>query len=333
MNTRAAIRARVVARAIIISLAVCAPVPSLSRQKDDSQVLINVSVIDDKGRPAANLPREAFGLFEEGKEQEITFFQQSDLPVSVAVLFDISGSMFTTNVKRLTTVKEKIIHFIKQSNPSNEYLLVSFSKQAQLLNDWTRDGDRIRASLDQLYKLRQEGGTALYDACHLGIERLKQGSNPKKVLLLISDGQENNSKRKLRDIMRTLKETDIIVYSIVVSDDSEILFSFMQDVLKEFSRVSGGATYYVGSGGIWSEAEITEMFDWIALNLRHQYLIGFRPKALDGKWRSIRVKIAQIVTRDKTKPDTKPKQLHLEARTRQGYYAVRQSADPGIRKN
>jgi Ca-activated chloride channel family protein len=181
--------------------------------------------------------------------------------------------------------------------------------------------------------MRQEGGTALYDACHVGIERLKQCSNPKKVLLLISDGQENNSKHKLRDIMRALKETDVMVYSIVVADDSTILFSFMGDVLKEFAQVSGGATYYVGSGGLWSEAEITEMFDWIALNLRHQYLIGFRPKARDGKWRSIRVRIAQIVTRDKTKPDSKPKKLRLEARTRQGYYAIAQSADPGIRKN
>jgi Ca-activated chloride channel family protein len=151
-------------------------------------ITFNVTVTDIYGRFVSGLSKTAFSVVDEKAPQEITFFSDEDAPVSVGVLFDVSGSMSGDKVRR---ARDALAHFIQTSHDRDEYFLIGFNSRAQLLMDRTRDGQAI---LDKLTFVQTKNNTALYDACYLGVERVQRGTHQKRALLLISDGQDNSSR-------------------------------------------------------------------------------------------------------------------------------------------
>jgi Ca-activated chloride channel family protein len=242
---------------------------------------------------------------DEKKPQQITYFSDDDAPVSVGVIFDVSGSMSGDKIKR---ARDALSKFIQTSHNSDEYFLIAFNSRAQLLLDRTRDGDSV---LDKLTFVQTRNQTALYDACYLGVEKVQRGTHPKRALLLISDGQDNNSRYTFNEVRRLLKESDVVLYSIGIlsgSDAGSSMGMEGQGILDELSGVSGGKAFFPRSA-----AEMDDIFEQIALELRHQYSIGYRPDNFtnDGKWHKIKVKV--------TPPRGLPR---LFVRSKEGYYAI-----------
>ena len=232
-------------------------------------ITFTVTVTDIYGRFVSGLGKNAFSIFDDKSQQEITFFSDEDSPVSVGVLFDVSGSMSGDKVRR---ARDALAHFVQTSHDRDEYFLIGFNSRAQLLLDRTRDGNAV---LDKLMFVKTKNNTALYDACYLGVERVQRGTHPKRALLLISDGQDNNSRYTFNELRRVLKESDVVLYAIGILGGSDVGSSLGmegQSVLDELAGVSGGKAFYPRSA-----AEMDDIFEQIALELRHQYSIGYRP--------------------------------------------------------
>jgi Ca-activated chloride channel family protein len=278
----------------------------------DGPVIVNtdlitftVTVTDTYGRYVSGLGKNAFTVLDEKKPQEITFFSDDDAPVSVGVLFDVSGSMSGDKIKR---AREALSKFIQTSHNMDEYFLIAFNSRAQLLLDRTRDGNAV---LDKLTFVQTRNNTALYDACYLGVEKVQRGVHPKRALLLISDGQDNNSRYTFSELRRLLKESDVTLYGIGIlsgSDAGSGLGMEGQGTLDDLASVSGGKAFFPRSN-----AEMDDIFEQIALELRHQYSIGYKPVNFsnDGRWHKIKVKV--------NPPRGLPR---LFVRSKEGYYAV-----------
>jgi Ca-activated chloride channel family protein len=268
-------------------------------------VTLTLTVTDLYGRYVSGLGKNAFTITDNNQEQEIQFFSDSDAPVSVGVLFDVSGSM---SGEKILKAQKALSRFIATSHPSDEYFLIAFNSRAQLLLDRTRDGDAV---LRKLTMVQPKSDTALYDAVYLGVERVTRGSHQKRALLIISDGQDNNSRYNFNEVRRVLKESDIVVYSVGITDRNDTqgpLGNQGEAFLEELSSVTGGKAFFPAT-----DVEMDDVFERIALELRHQYSIGYTPKDFqaDGKWRKVKVKV---------KP---PRGLpRLSVRGRDGYYAT-----------
>lgn len=272
-------------------------------------ITLTVTVTDTYGRFVSGLNKNAFTVLDEKKPQEITFFSDDDSPVSVGVLFDVSGSMSGDKIKR---ARDALAKFIQTSHNSDEYFLIGFNSRAQLLLDKTRDGNSV---LDKLTFVQTRSNTALYDACYLGVEKVQRGTHPKRALLLISDGQDNNSRYTFNELRRLLKESDVVLYGVGILsgvDAGSPMGMEGQGILDELASVSGGKAFFPRSA-----AEMDDIFEQIALELRHQYSIGYKPSEFpgDGKWRKIKVRV--------TPPRGLPR---LFVRSKEGYYSV-----PGAR--
>jgi Ca-activated chloride channel homolog len=268
-------------------------------------ITLTVTVTDTYGRYVSGLSKNAFNILDEKQPQEITYFSDDDAPVSVGVIFDVSGSMSGDKIKR---AREALSKFIQTSHDSDEYFLIAFNSRAQLLLDKNRDGNAV---LDKLTFVETRGQTALYDAVYLGVEKVQRGTHPKRALIVISDGQDNSSRFTFDNVRRLLKESDVTLYGVGIlsgSDAGSSLGMEGQGILDELSGVSGGKAFFPRSG-----AEMDDIFEQIALELRHQYSIGYRPPNFtrDGKWRKVKVKV--------TPPRGLPR---LFVRSKEGYYAM-----------
>lgn len=268
-------------------------------------ITVTVTVTDTYGRYVSGLGKAAFTVLDEKKPQDITFFSDDDAPVSIGVLFDVSGSMSGDKIKR---AREALSKFVQTSHNSDEYFLIGFNSRAQLLLDKTRDGNAV---LDKLTFVQTRNNTALYDACYLGVEKVQRGVHPKRALLLISDGQDNNSRYTFNELRRLLKESDVTLYGVGIlsgSDAGSGLGMEGQAILDELASVSGGKAFFPRSN-----AEMDDIFEQIALELRHQYSIGYKPVNFtnDGRWHKIKVKV--------NPPRGLPR---LFVRSKEGYYAI-----------
>jgi len=284
----------------------------LGTELDDRSIVTNtdlitltVTVTDTYGRYVSGLNKSAFAVFDNKLQQEITHFSDDDSPVSVGVIFDVSGSMSGDKVKR---ARDALSKFIQTSHDSDEYFLIAFNSRAQLLLDRTRDGDSI---LNKLTFVETKSQTALYDACYLGVEKVQRGAHPKRALLLISDGQDNDSRYTFNELRKLLKESDVTLYAVGIlsgSDAGSAMGMEGQGILDELAGVSGGKAFFPRSA-----AEMDDIFEQIALELRHQYSIGYKPESFtnDGKWHKVKVRV--------TPPRGLPR---LFTRYREGYYAT-----------
>lgn len=267
-------------------------------------VTLTVTVTDTYGRFVTGLGQKAFSITDEKVPQEITYFSDEDAPVSLGVVFDVSGSM---GGDKITRAREALSKFIETSHARDEYFLIGFNNRAQLLLDHTRDSDAL---LDKLTFVQTHGQTALYDAVYLGVNKVTRGVHPKKAILLISDGQDNSSRYTFSELRRQLKESDVIIYAIgIVSggDDSQLGYGG-RAILEELAGVSGGKAFFPSTS-----AEMNDTFERIALELRTQYSIGFRPSSFanDGKWHKLKIKVQP--------PRGFPR---LFVRGREGYFAT-----------
>ncbi|MDQ3584300.1 MAG: VWA domain-containing protein [Acidobacteriota bacterium] len=277
---------------------------------DDTQLIINTDLItlnvtltDIYGRYVTGLSKNAFTVLDDKVPQEITFFSDEDVPVSLGVVFDVSGSMGKDKVSR---ARDALRHFIETSHAKDEYFLLGFNHRTQLLLDRTRDSDAL---LTKLTFVETKGQTALYDACYLGVEKVMRGTHPKRALLVISDGQDNSSRYTFSELRRMLKETDVLIYAIAIIDrGGSALDVGGQAILDELASVSGGKAFFPDTN-----AEMNEIFERIAIELRHQYSIGYKPSNFmnDGKWHKIKVKVDP--------PRGLPK---LFVRSKEGYFAT-----------
>jgi Ca-activated chloride channel family protein len=285
--------------------------PQVVPDKDDKGIVIvhtdlitlTVTVTDTYGRFVTGLAKNAFTVFDDKSQQEITFFSDEDAPVSLGVVFDVSGSMSGDKINR---AREALNKFIETSHSRDEYFLIGFNQRAQLLLDHTRDSDAL---MQKLTFVQTKGQTALYDACYLGVERVTRGAHPKRAILLISDGQDNSSRYTFSELRRLLKESDVIIYAIGIVDghDDSTLDTTGRAILEELAGVSGGKAFFPSTS-----AEMNDTFERIALELRTQYSIGYRPTnfANDGKWHKIKIKVQP--------PRGFPR---LFVRGREGYFA------------
>src|SRR5688572_11453341 len=178
-------------------------------------VTLTLTVTDLYGRYVSGLSKNAFTIMDNNKEQEVTFFSDSDAPVSVGILFDVSGSM---SGEKIAKAQKALSRFINTSHPSDEYFLIAFNSRAQLLMDRTRDGEAL---LRKLTLVQPKDNTALYDAVYLGIERVTRGSHQKRALLIISDGQDNSSRYNFGEVRRLMKESDVVTYSVGIMDGGD----------------------------------------------------------------------------------------------------------------
>ena len=315
VRSRLSFRAITLASAFFLPLfAISAQQPAATPPPDDPPgpvriktdlVTLTLTVTDLYGRYVSGLSKNAFTVLDNNQEQEISFFSDSDAPVSVGVLFDVSGSMGGEKIQK---ARKALSRFINSSHPSDEYFLIAFNSRAQLLLDRTRDGDAV---LQKLTLVSPRQNTALYDAVYLGIERVTRGAHQKKALLIISDGQDNSSRYNFGEVRRLMKESDVVTYAVGIIDASDAqsqLGMQGQAFLDELTSVTGGKSFYPTS-----DIEMDEIFERIALELRHQYSIGYTPKDFqpDGKWRKVKVRV---------KP---PRGLpRLTVRSREGYYAT-----------
>ena len=266
-------------------------------------VTLTVTVTDAFGRFVTGLAKNAFTVTDEKIPQEITFFSDEDAPVSLGVVFDVSGSMGGDKIMR---AREALSKFIETSHTRDEYFLIGFNNRAQLLLSQTRDSDAL---LQKLTFVQTHGQTALYDAVYLGVNKVTRGTHQKKAILLISDGQDNSSRYTFSELRRLLKESDVIIYAVGIVDghDNSELGYGGRAILEELAGVSGGKAFFPSTS-----AEMNDTFERIALELRTQYSIGYRPSnfANDGRWHRLKIKVQP--------PRGFPR---LFVRGREGYFA------------
>lgn len=262
--------------------------PKANIRTDVNLVLIPVTVTDPMNRFVTGLEKEYFKLYEDKKQQQITQFSSEDAPISVGLLFDCSGSMGA----KLRSSREAVSQFFQTANPEDEAFLVQFSDTANLVQGFTPNLEEIQ---NHLQFTQSKGMTALLDAIYLGIHEMKKAKNPRKALLIISDGGDNNSRYNQGEIRNLVKESDVQMYAIGIYEaggarDRTVEESNGPALLTELADLTGGRQYQVES-----LSELPDIAAKIGMELRNQYLLGYQPQnqERDGKYRRVEVKLVQ----------------------------------------
>lgn len=287
---------------------------------DADSVVLNVTVTNEKGDYIAGLGKSAFAIYENKVPQEITVFAHEDEPVSICIIYDLSGSVVES--KSLKLAHQAVLRFIEQSNSANDYCVIAFTARPLVLIDWSRNGKAVAEQLSRYYFTRKnaEGislNTALYDSFYLGIEKMRGGAHTKQAILLITDGQDNDSHYTYSEVRARFKETGVLLYSIGISNGGDAPGSSLglegAATLDELSAISGGKAYFPQNA-----KEINELFDRIAGELRHQYVLGFKPSKdkADGKWHQIKIKVTPPLT-------ASGKKQKVYVRSKESYYAMK----------
>jgi Ca-activated chloride channel homolog len=268
--------------------------------------LVNVTATDPYGRIVTGLEKENFRVFEDGIEQEIVAFSSEDVPVSIGLIFDMSGSMSD----KIQKARQAAVQFLQTANPRDEFFLVSFGDRAELARSFTSNIEELQNGM--IYTTAR-GRTALFDAIYLGLSQMRGARNSKRALLIISDGGDNHSRYTESDMRNFVKEADCQLYSIGLFDADrgrtlEELYG--PTLLSEITELTGGRVFPVTSLD-----ELPDIAAKIGLELRNQYVLGFKPANTrhNGAWRKIKVKLVA--------PRGLPP-LNIYAKT--GYYAPNQ---------
>jgi len=265
-------------------------------------VLVPVTITDPMNRLVTGLDRENFQLFEGSATQEIKSFSSEDAPVSLGVIFDSSGSMSS----KMDRAKDAVMEFFKTANPQDEFFMITFSDEPEVVNDFTSAVEDIQGKLVFTVPRKR---TALLDAIYMGVSKMRQAKYAKKALLIISDGGDNHSRYTEGEIKALVKEADVMVYAIGIYDR---YFQTQEErlgpeLLGEIAELTGGRAFTVENPN-----DLADVATKIGVELRNQYVLGYRPNKVvrDGKWRKIKVKLL---------PPKGLPPLRVYART--GYYA------------
>ena len=275
---------------------------------DTTLVLIPVAVTDPMSRFVTGLDKENFKVFEDKVEQEISQFSSEDAPLSVGIVFDTSGSMGA----KLQKSRQAVAQFMKTANPQDEFFLVEFNDRPELVQGFTTETEEIQ---NRLTFTQAKGRTALLDGVYMAMNLMKKAHNPRKAILIISDGGDNSSRYTETEVKNAVREADVQIYAIGIFEPvmsrgrtSEELNG--PSMLAEMSEQTGGRHFAVDN-----LAELPDVAAKIGIELRNQYLLGYSPKnaGRDGKYRRVQVKLVKTT-------GLPP----LRAMFRTGYYAPTQ---------
>ncbi len=267
---------------------------------DTHLVVLHASVVDKSGKLVTNLGQNAFKVYENGSEQTIKVFRREDVPVSLGILIDDSGSMREKRAK----VGAAALALVKASNPQDEVFIVNFNDEAYLDVPFTNDIQKLQEGLQ---KIDSRGGTAMRDAISMSIDYLKdKGKKDKKVILVVTDGNDTASLETLEKLVQKARQSEILIYAIGILGEEEPRESKKaQRALKALTEASGGMVYYPKL-----LPEVEKLSLDVAQEIRNQYTIAYSPsiQALDGSFRQIKVTV-----NGPGRPSV---------RTRNGYYAT-----------
>ena len=273
-------------------------------KKEVDEVTLHATVVDDHFRPITDLSRNDFTVFEDGKPQKITSFRNEDIPVALGIVIDNSGSMRDKRPQ----VNAAALNLVRSSNPQDQVFVVNFSEEYFLDQDYTGSIPKLK---DALERIESRGGTALYDAVVASADHLKKsGALEKKVLLVVTDGEDNASRESLEQALRRIEEKNgPTIYTIgLLGDEHE---KRARRALREMAEDSGGVAFFPKNLD-----EVEAITQQIAHDIRNQYTIQYKPTTPQsaGGYRTVKVE-AQAKGYKK-----------LQVRTRSGYYAGQQRA-------
>ncbi len=256
---------------------------------DVDMVLVNVTVTDPMGRMVTGLGKEHFEVFEDKDKQEIVQFGAEDTPLSMAIVFDASGSMG----EKMSKAREAVAQFFKTANPEDEFFLETFNSRPDLVTEFT---DSLEDIQSQLNFIESKGRTALLDAIYLALNKMKTAKNTQKALLVISDGGDNSSRYTEREIKSLVRESDVQIYAIGIFEPYGSRGRSPEELagpglLNDITEATGGRQFPVENIN-----ELPDIAEKIGIELRNQYVLGYMPKNLerDGKWRRVKVDIKKI---------------------------------------
>jgi len=278
---------------------------------DVNLVVLHATVLDKKGRMVNDLGQTDFRVVEDGIAQKLSVFSHADIPVTMGIVIDDSGSM----KEKRESVNASAVTFVKTSNPSDQVFVVNFNDVYYLdtPGDFASNIEDLKSALD---KIDSRGGTALYDAVYASIDHLKLGNRDKKVLLVITDGEDNAIRYTFDELMARAQKSNAVVYTIGLlgSEEPGGLFKIhggeahrAAKVLEKIAEATGGVPYFPKSLD-----EVESTCRQIARDIRNQYTLAYYPTNAkkDGTFRNVRVEAFL--------PTSKAK---LVVRTRPGYYA------------
>jgi VWFA-related protein len=254
---------------------------------DTRLVVLPTTVMDKNGHLVTTLPREAFTVLENGVQQEIKQFKREDVPVSMGLIIDNSGSMRDKRAK----VEAAALALVKASNPDDEVFIVNFNDEAFLDNphgkDFTSD---IQEMEDALTRIDSRGGTAMRDAIRMSIDHVKEKAHKdKKVLVVVTDGNDNSSVVSLEDLVRAAQQSEVLIYAVgLLSDEERREATRARKALEALAEATGGETFFPRD-----VSEVERIATQVAHDIRNQYTIAYTPlnQAMDGSFRQIKVTV------------------------------------------
>jgi Ca-activated chloride channel family protein len=271
---------------------------------DVNLVMVNAAVTDPNGRSVTGLDKSLFQIWEDRIQQQIQYFSATEVPLSVAVVFDVSSSM----ADKLPVSRDAVAKLLKIGNPQDEYALIEFNSRPRVTRDFAAGFSSFQ---NELASTSAAGSTALYDAVYLGIEKLRDSHNHRKALLLVTDGEDNHSRYSFSDIKELAMESEVQLFAIRIGGYTSPTATKGHKpgsvVLKELVDLTGGEVFF---------ASDVQRLDAICANisetLRNEYVIGYAPSntARDGKWRGLKLKVNAT--------------SHVSIHARSGYYAPTQ---------
>jgi Ca-activated chloride channel family protein len=249
--------------------------PRAALRLDVNLVLIPVLVTDPYQRPVRGLQKESFRLFEGESQQQITQFFSDETPVSVGIIFDASNSMRN----KIERTRQAVSEFLRMSTPGDEFFLIRFSDRPEQVSGFTNDIETIDKGV---HSIEPGGWTALYDAIYFGINRMKHAKHERRVLLILSDGGDNNSRYSERETRRMLREADLRVFTIAIQTSAASL--------DHISEETGGRAIRVKKID-----ELPDMAANLSREIHSEYVLGYSPSDAqkDGKYRKVRVELAE----------------------------------------
>ena len=272
---------------------------------DVNLVLVPMTVTDPLNRLVTGLEKENFAVFDNNAGQIIKSFSTEDAPVTIGIVFDLSGSM----TSKFARARKALSEFMRTSNPQDEFFVVGFNDRPAVIVDYTSDVDDVEA---RMVMLKPENRTALIDAVYLGVDHLRQAKYDRKALLIISDGGDNRSRYTEGELRRVVRESDVQIYSIGIFDTFAATTEEQLGpvLLNDICEMTGGRLFKVGDLG-----DLEDIASRISAELRNEYVIGYRPSEVkrDGNWRKLKVRLIP--------PPGLPS---LDVHYRQGYYAPSQ---------
>jgi Ca-activated chloride channel family protein len=272
---------------------------------DTTLVLIPVAVLDPLRKFVTDLDKENFKIFEDKVEQQIVSFSSEDAPLSICIVFDTSGSMGD----KLQTSRHAVAQFMKVANPQDEFCMITFNNRPELIEPFTTMTEVIQ---NRLAFIGSKGSTALLDGVYMAMNQMRKARNPRKAILIISDGGDNASRYTQTEVKNAVVESDVQVYAFGIFESLSSRARTPEEfsgpeLLNQLAQLTGGRSF-----GIGNLAELPDAAEKVAIELRNQYVLGYSPtnKARDGKYRRVEVKMNHV----KGLPPLKP--IY-----RTGYYA------------